>query len=114
MRCRIKKGPTVYSPVEKIVHFVCHHKYVLSVGANFGAYLVIGQSFLEGVEGSDEYLFDDAAHIDLATVSVALLGGTQLDAVVEQSKDVVVYPVLIPKVEIEAVPAKTESVPGHN
>ena len=45
----------------------------------------------------------------MATVSVALLRGAQLDAVVEQSKDVVVYPVLIPKVEIEAVPAKTES-----
>ena len=86
----------------------CGGKYVLSVGANFGAYLVIGQSFLEGVEGSDEYLFDDA-HVDVATVSVALLRGAQLDAVVEQSKDVVVYPVLIPKVEIQAVPAKTKS-----
>ena len=92
-------------PVQEVVHFVRDNQYVLPVGPDFGANLVIGQGFLERVERSDKDLFDDT-HVDLAPVPVSLLSGAQLDTVIEQGKDVVMHPVLLSEVQVQAVPIK--------
>ena len=84
--------------IEKIVNLVSNNQYVLAMGHYLLANLVVSKSFLELVETGHKYLLHRLT-----------LFGAKKHTLIEEGQNIVMYPVLLTEVEVEAVPENLRS-----